>query len=111
MNDPTDPPCREFKRYMSELRDRLRRAYDENKWYLSETARHDVGLQAAKDDFHERHLDRFAGDVRTSFCGRECARRDSCPLARCAAGIPPVSRSLELHTQRRLSIRTGFRHG
>ncbi len=89
--------CPEFKRYMNEFRARLRKALDENKWYLSEREGHDVGEQKATEDFLQKHFDRFASEVRTAFCQHECERHENCPLAIFIRTLPPTSSALNRH--------------
>jgi len=89
--------CPEFKRYMNEFRTRLRKALDENKWYLSEREGHDVGEQKATEDFLQNHFDRFAAEVRMAFCQHECERHENCPLAIFIRTLPPTSTALNRH--------------
>ncbi len=77
----SEPYCVVYREYMEAQIARLRRAIDENKWYLSERAGRDVGLAAAKADFWERHGERWAREFRLAYCGGECRRREECPLA------------------------------
>jgi hypothetical protein len=97
MSVQPDHNCPEFSRYMEEFRKRLRHALDENKWFLSEQSGHDVGEKAATQDFLERHFDRFAGEVRASFCEHTCARQKNCPLAVFIRSLPPTSKAMSIH--------------
>ncbi len=73
--------CRFFREFMETQHRALTAAVDENKWYLSERARRDVGSAVAMADFHTKHLHRFAGEFREQYCSGVCPRRSSCELA------------------------------
>ena len=74
--------CRFFSQYMASQRKAFLDALNENKWYLSERARRDVGIDAATVDFCKRHLDTFAHQFRTEYCRDVCPDREHCELAR-----------------------------
>ncbi|MBN2452583.1 MAG: hypothetical protein JXR77_19525 [Lentisphaeria bacterium] len=61
-------------------REHLRRAIDEDKWYLSEAAGRDVGWQVALEHFSQYHLHRVAAEFRLTFCTHECPSRGNCDL-------------------------------
>ena len=82
--------CQNLPDYLARQREHLRRAIDENKWYLSELQGRDVGLAIAKHDFLEHHLDRITHDFRMSFCKSACEKRSRCPVADGVGRIPPV---------------------
>ena len=63
---------------MTEQRRLMQAAIDENKWYLSEQARHDVGYKAAEADFMERHMTAMAEQFRRNWCGGMCGDRGVC---------------------------------
>lgn len=88
----SEPGCQNLSRYLTIQRDYLRRAIEENKWYLSERRGHDVGIAAAKHDFIENHLDRVTHDFRMRFCRSACERRTACDLVEAVHRIPPVRR-------------------
>ena len=69
--------CSENRAYLSSERERLRAALEENKWYLSQRAGHDVGATIAEWDFIDHHLEAFADRFRAAFCGR-CSHSDEC---------------------------------
>ena len=94
---PNSMSCRCFNEYMAEARARLVRAVEENKWYLSERAGHDVGYQAAVDDFLNRHFDRFARELRLSFCLVQCKASAECALARSIGGLRGLDAALDQH--------------
>ena len=73
--------CTKFKVYMAEQHAGLKRALDEDKWYLSERAGFDVGMEAAERNFCRHHLDRFAQSFRVDFCRNKCPERHTCELA------------------------------
>jgi hypothetical protein len=100
MTTESEQTCPEFSRYMEEFRRRLRHALDENKWFLSERSGHDVGESAATRDFLEHHFDRFAGEVRSSFCEHTCSRQKKCPLALFIGSLPATSKALTLHASK-----------
>jgi hypothetical protein len=89
--------CPEFSRYMAEFRNRFRFALDQNKWYLSERAKRDVGIHAATEDFLNHHFDRFAEEVRARFCQEECGLHAACPLAAFTRSLPATAKTLERH--------------
>ncbi len=86
----SDLSCQNLSRYLSIQRDHLRRAIDENKWYLSERQGHDVGLAAAKHDFLEHHLDHVTHDFRMRFCRSACEKRTGCALVDAVHRIPSL---------------------
>ncbi|OGV91222.1 MAG: hypothetical protein A3K19_23435 [Lentisphaerae bacterium RIFOXYB12_FULL_65_16] len=94
--------CRHFKEYMAEQERGLRKAIDEDKWYLSERAGHDVGFFAAEEDFCQYHLDRFARIFRIEFCRHRCPERDKCELAPGVENLPSTEEMLE-NVQEQLS--------
>ena len=74
--------CVKFKVYMAEQHVGLKKAIDEDKWYLSERAGFDVGFEAAERNFCKHHLDRFAQAFRVDFCHNRCPERHHCELAK-----------------------------
>ncbi len=82
--------CQNLRDYLAHQREHLRRAIDENKWYLSEREGRDIGLAAAKHHFVEHHLDRVTHDFRVRYCGADCHRRAQCAVADGVHRIPPV---------------------
>ncbi len=85
-----DNGCSNLRGYLAQQRDYLRRAIDENKWYLSERQGHDVGIAAAQQHFIENHFDRVAHDFRLNYCRGACVLRTECPVADQVHRIPPV---------------------
>jgi hypothetical protein len=61
-------PCRNFKHFIEAQTAALRKAIDENKWYLSEKERHDVGTDVAQRDFTERYCMIWAAAFQAGFC-------------------------------------------
>ena len=70
--------CQHFHEFMTAQRGAMQHAIDENKWYLSEQARHDVGYKAAEMDFLEKHMTALAVQFRSNWCGGICEDRDGC---------------------------------
>lgn len=97
MTTLSDHQCPEFRRYMKEFRGRLRRALDENKWFLSERQGRDVGEKQATEDFLQNHFDRFAEEIRTAFCEHQCSLQKNCPLAVFTRSLPATAKALEKH--------------
>lgn len=62
--------CPNFKKFIESQTIALHRAVDENKWYLSEQARRDVGMNAAMQDFTERHCYDWATKFQEDFCSK-----------------------------------------
>jgi hypothetical protein len=87
--------CRHFREYMAEQERGLRKAIDEDKWYLSERAGRDVGFDAAEEDFCQYHLDRFARVFRIEFCRNRCPERDKCELALGVENLPSTAEMRE----------------
>jgi len=79
--------CRHFARYNREQVQHIRSCIDENKWYLSEKAGHDVGPAAAECDFVKHHAIRVAADFRRGFCKDRCSDRHQCSLAKGVDGM------------------------
>lgn len=86
----SDAGCQNLSRYLSIQRDHLKRAIDENKWYLSERQGCDVGLAAAKHDFLEHHLDHVTHEFRMRFCRLACEKRTGCDLVDAVHRIPSL---------------------
>ncbi|MDE0838094.1 MAG: hypothetical protein OSB41_03480 [Kiritimatiellae bacterium] len=72
--------CRNFNVFMRTERSALLRAIEEDKWYLSERAGHDVGWDYAKKHFVENFLLGFSQHYRSTFCEQRCDYRLSCQL-------------------------------
>ena len=60
----------------------IQKSIEEDKWYLSEQAGHDVGWQAAEEHFIKTYLNGFAAGFRASYCGFVCYHRHNCLLAK-----------------------------
>jgi hypothetical protein len=69
--------CLNFKAFTKAQSDLVGKAIDENKWYLSEKAKCDVGNHEAQRDFIENHCKQWAAGFRAGFCAA-CPYRDSC---------------------------------
>ena len=69
--------CLHFHEFMQRQRLLMQAAIDENKWYLSEQARHDVGYRAAEADFLQKHMAAIAVRYRSDYCGA-CGDRGVC---------------------------------
>jgi len=95
-----DTVCRSFPVYMAEFRDRFQLAIAEHKWYMSEDAGRDVGYAAAVADFLEHHFDRFAGELRLSFCRTRCGSGGECRLGAFVQSIPSTSETLVIHQRK-----------
>lgn len=61
--------------------ERLRHCINENKYFLSQKAGHDVGLYVAEADFIVNHAGRVAAEFRLEFCRSLCAGRHACRIA------------------------------
>jgi hypothetical protein len=59
----------------------IQKSIEEDKWYLSERAGHDVGWDVAKDHFFNTYSMGFAAGFRSSFCGLVCPKRFHCSIA------------------------------
>ena len=59
----------------------IKKSIEEDKWYLSEQAGHDVGWEAAKEHFFNTYSMGFAAGFRASFCGLVCPKRFHCAIA------------------------------
>ena len=59
----------------------MERAISENKWYLSEKEHHDVGWEAAEDDFLRFYSSGFNAGYRACYCGLHCPNRHECAQA------------------------------
>jgi hypothetical protein len=64
--------CKEFHEMMEAQREQLRSAVEENKWYLSEQAHHDVGFKAAEKHFIDSFLQKWAMRFREHYCKNIC---------------------------------------
>ncbi len=84
---------------MAEQHSELRSAIDEAKWYLSEAAGRDVGIEAASLRFMEEHLDGFAHQFRMRFCGERCPGRQTCSLAQWVHRLTGSARGVPVHDQ------------
>ena len=60
----------------------IKLSIEEDKWYMSEKAGHDVGLEIAKEHFFNTYLNGFAAGFRASFCGLVCSKRFDCAIAK-----------------------------
>jgi hypothetical protein len=76
--------------YIAAHRRRLHAAIDENKWYLSEKAGHDVGFKTAENDFVERFLDSFARNFQHDYC-RQCLDRSACAVPHASSRTESVT--------------------
>jgi hypothetical protein len=70
--------CEHFKEFMDIQKNTIEKSIDENKWYLSEKAGHDVGWTEAEIDFIITHLNDVAKRFRENFCGKICKFRENC---------------------------------
>lgn len=80
--------CRCFNGYMAAQKRGLVNAIDEEKWYMSEQAGGDVGIDAAVSSFLEKHIDRFARSFRERFCREQCPDRERCDLVSRVEELP-----------------------
>ena len=60
----------------------LEACINENKYYLSEKAKRDVGWQEAENHFLNTYFNGFTAGFRASFCGLVCPHRKNCLQAR-----------------------------
>ena len=70
--------CGHFHKFMQIQLEALKKAINEDKWYLSEEVGHDIGFQAAKIDFQEKYLDDWAKDFQQNYCNKICSEKDTC---------------------------------
>jgi hypothetical protein len=63
--------CVRLSALMAAQRAAFAAAIAEDKWYLSEKAQHDVGQQAAVDDFMERFFASWTNKFRIEYC-KQC---------------------------------------
>lgn len=70
--------CRNFKGAMETQGRELREAIEEDKWYLSERAGHDVGQKCAEIHFLDAFVQRWAQNWRKVWCSERCPFRDVC---------------------------------
>ena len=70
--------CTYFKKFMSDQKEALYDAIDENKWYLSEKEKVDVGVNVAKSNFLDAHLKKWADEFRKDYCKNKCVKKSEC---------------------------------
>lgn len=70
--------CTHFHEFMQAELPELKRAIDEDKWYLSENAHHDVGFSTAQKDFLEKYISEWAKNFREKYCNEICPEKDNC---------------------------------
>lgn len=70
--------CDHLSEFMGEQKIRLGVAIDEDKWYLSERAHRDIGLEVAQKDFLDHYLGNWAKEFRENYCHNKCSERDKC---------------------------------
>ncbi|MCK5805435.1 MAG: hypothetical protein KAI66_21570 [Lentisphaeria bacterium] len=81
--------CKNWVMFIQRQMQWLREAIDENKWYMSERAGHDVGWEAAERDFNIHHLNRVGNEFRIAYCTVECPK---IPICLFQDDIPGLSR-------------------
>ena len=70
-------PCPNFQRFTQAQAEALRKAIDEDKWYLSEEAHQDVGDLKAQEHFIDFFCDTWAAGFRAGFC-TACEKLQEC---------------------------------
>ncbi len=75
-----DMRCRELQKLKDWTAKLFEQAIVENKWYLSEQERHDVGMRKAEDDFLRRHVQDYGASWRVEYCSRICESKEGCEL-------------------------------
>ena len=60
----------------------LKKAIEEEKWYLSESERRDVGWEAAEEHFISTISSGFMAGFRVAYCSLICPLKDTCEIAR-----------------------------
>jgi len=86
-----EPVCTYFSQYLVEHREWLRKAIEEDKWYLSERAGHDVGWDIAKQHFYEHYLDQVSGAFRRQYCTIVCRQQHDCLAREAARALPSLA--------------------
>jgi hypothetical protein len=70
--------CVHLREFLDEQGLYLKKAIDEDKWYLSEIAHKDVGIDLAKKDFFEHYLKGCAENFRINYCSNKCNDTSQC---------------------------------
>jgi hypothetical protein len=72
--------CVELTKLLEFEREKLRKAIDLHKYYLSEKAPGDVGFQFAEQDFMKKYLQKWAIDSRNNYCESICEHSHECTI-------------------------------
>ena len=72
--------CLHLKQLLEAEKPALKEEIEKNKYYLSEKAHYDVGLEEAQKDFIEHYLDTWAAGFKDAYCKHVCKERDDCDL-------------------------------
>ena len=56
-------------------------AIKEDKWYLSQINKEDVGWKTAERHFIKNYLEVWAAGYKAAYCGRACEDREDCEFA------------------------------
>jgi hypothetical protein len=67
--------------FMAAQRAELQKAIADDKWFLSEKARKDVGEAVAKSHFLDRYLHDWAARFRQNYCKTMCRLHSECEAA------------------------------
>lgn len=76
----TNDICIHLKELLSKERLALEREINRNKYYLSQKAGHDVGLEIAEKDFVEHYLNIWASGFKAAYCNYVCPDGKECEL-------------------------------
>jgi hypothetical protein len=58
----------------------LKAAIEDNKWYRSIEAQHDVGWEQAEKDFIKNYLKTWAAGFKVCYCNFVCPARETCKM-------------------------------
>jgi len=56
----------------------MRKAIADDRWYMGEKAGHDVGFEAAKEDFFDNYFDSWVLEFRKNYCEGVCKLNEEC---------------------------------
>ena len=60
----------------------IKAAIEEKKWYLSEKEHHDIGWDAAEEEFIQTISAGFTAGFRVAYCSMVCPLRETCEVAK-----------------------------
>jgi hypothetical protein len=100
MNAPDAQNCGGFSRYMEEFRQRLRKAIEENKWFVSERIGHDIGEQRATEDSMTKPFRPLCLGNARQFLRAPLHQVKKRPLAAIIRSLPSTAQSLDVNTTR-----------